>query len=195
MEEEKRIKSAFEKAWERVEGLEVDEEKIQELEYVPQGAKLVARYLGEENFNLQASLAGYEQKARSLVAKGVESTLLDNIYFPRNESDRQQSKKAIQGLGLLKKNKNGLASVASRIEQIFIQYGQARQQLYDRTKGEFEASLLQAMQQQYGMPMKLNASVESHPEFQQRWQQILAMLNFQYEEALRELKQQLLNIT
>ena len=194
MEREEKIKSAFEKAWERVEGLEAKEEKVQELEYLPQGARLVAKYLEEEKYDLLAALSSYDQKVRAFVAKGVESTLLDNIYLPRNERDRQQSKRAIEGLSLLKKSKNRVAGVTDRIEQLFHQYELARRQIYDRTKAEFEAAIMQALQQQLGTAVRANVNVENHPEFQQRWHQIMARLNFQYEEALKELKQQLSSI-
>ena len=194
MEREEKIKSAFEKAWERVEGLEAKEEKVQELEYLPQGARLAAKYLEEEKYDLLAALSSYDQKVRAFVAKGVESTLLDNIYLPRNERDRQQSKRAIEGLSLLKKSKNRVAGVTDRIEQLFHQYELARRQIYDRTKAEFEAAIMQALQQQLGTAVRANVNVENHPEFQQRWHQIMARLNFQYEEALKELKQQLSSI-
>ncbi len=55
------IKSAWEKAMEKVEKLgKPSEEELKQLEYVPAGNRLAARYLKEKTFDLDAELIKYK---------------------------------------------------------------------------------------------------------------------------------------
>lgn len=191
MAKDERIKTALEKALERVEKLEVSEDKVQELEYLPEGAKLAAQYLKDEKFDVMAALSRYDSKVRQFVLKGVEATFLGNIRLPQNERDKEENKKALAGISLVKKSKARLNTIASSLEHLFLQYEQARRQIYQGVRGQFEANLRQAMQQQFGKAAKANINVESHPEFQQGWQMAKGQLDAQYGQALEDLKREL----
>jgi hypothetical protein len=192
---EERIKSALERALERVEQVEIGEERVKELEYLPQGERLAGQYLREDNYDLMAALSTYDASVRKFVLKGVESSLLSTIRLPQNEQDRREIKKSLDGLSLLKKNRNKVAELWGTLERLFNQYEQARKQYYQRFREEFEGALRQAMQQQMGMVVRGNIKVEMHPEFQQNWRQACAKLDAQYDPALERIKQELSRLT
>lgn len=186
-----RIKTALERALEKVDKLEVSEDKVKELELFPEGAKLAARYFKGEKQDLPAALASYDAKARKYVLQGLETTLLNNIHLAQTERGKEEGKKALEGISQLKKNKGKLASLASSMEQLFQQYEQTRRQYYNKLRGEFEGALKQAMQQQAGVVVKGNVNVEAHPEFQQKWLQLCGRLDAQYQQALDAIKQEI----
>ena len=65
------IKSAFERAWERAEKVEVTEEKALELELQPEGAKIAARYLKEGDCDLAKALEEFPQGKRKYIQAGA----------------------------------------------------------------------------------------------------------------------------
>ncbi len=191
-----RIKTAWERALERMEKLEISEDKVKELEYLPEGAKLAAQFLKEDKLDLAASLSKYDAKVRKFVLKGLESTLLSNIHLPQNERAREENKKALAGISQLKKSKSRINQISDALEQLFNQYEQARRQLYGQFRAQFEGALRQALQQQQpGIAARANINVEAPPEFQQRWLETCGRLDAQYEQALNQVKQELAKIT
>lgn len=183
------IKSAFERAWERASKLEVEEEKVKELQYQPEGAKLAANFL-KEDIDLLTTLNSYEPEIRKYVQKGVEGVFLSNINLPRSERQKQETKRALEGLRLLKRDKSRLAQISGRMESLFAVYERERQNLYEQVRGEFETILRQALQQQ-GIEIRARIQVERQPEFQARWREVSAKFDLNYEERLRLLKSEL----
>ena len=118
------IKSAFEKAMERVESIgEGSEEELLKWKYIPIGQKLVADYLKEE-CNLAAEIDKYEDKAKSFVIRGVEDVLLNNINLPVNELSKKNNESAMEGIEVLKSDKAGVENVYSKIRRIFSHFEQ-----------------------------------------------------------------------
>lgn len=184
------IKSAFERAWERASKLEVEEEKVKELQYQPEGAKIAALFLKEEKIDLLALLNNYEPDVRKYVQKGAEAVFLSNINLPFNERKHQENKRALEGLRLLKKDKSRFAQILGKIDSLFSIYERERQSLYEQLRAEFESTLRQALQQQ-GIEIKARIAVERQPEFQAKWREISAKFDSNYEERLKLLKSEL----
>jgi hypothetical protein len=71
------MKSAYEKAMEKVEKLgKPTEEELKKLEYIPIGNAIAARYLQEEDFNLDAELTKHKgEGSRQYIVKGVQEIL------------------------------------------------------------------------------------------------------------------------
>lgn len=192
------IKSAFELAMEKVNKLgEVTEEERLRWKYVPEGEKLVLRYLNE-GANLIDELSSYEEKARRYVTKGIEGILLSNINLPQNDDAIKNSKKAMDGLKLIKGNKEAVENIFNRIDNIFnhyIEHGeQQRRQAYESLKAELGARLEQAATKQFGSAKAEPVNGESHPLFQTEWRQTLARLDLQYTSHLDEYKKELASI-
>jgi len=191
------MKSAWEKAMEKVEKLgKLSEEELKRLEYEPVGNRLAARCLQETNYSLDADLMKYKGTgARKYILQGAQEIFLRNIFLPKNEHDRQTTRRAMTGLKLLKENKNLLDTTIDLINNLLDYYVQAHQQAYQQFKKDFEAKLQEAnraLQQQMGAKARIEP--EQHPQFLEEWRKISSQLDAQYEKVLEEHKQQITQI-
>ena len=192
------IKSAREIAMEKLERLEgpTDEERLK-WKYIPEGERLAARYL-KEDCDLAAELSKYEEKVRRYVVEGAGEILIRNIDLPKSDLTRRNTRKAMDGLKAIKSDKVSVENVYSKMRRIFNHYveqgEQQRKQAYQTLKGEFEARVQQALQQQLGTSVGFKIDVEKQPQFQEEWRRMQAQLNSQYIKLLDEYKQELLAI-
>ncbi len=192
------MKSAWERAMERVEGLgkATDTERMQ-WKYVPEGEALAGKYLKQDS-NLTEELGQYEEKVRKYVVEGVQDILLRNINLPRDETVRKNNKRIMDGLKSLKSDKVAVENVYSNIRRIFNHYSgqgeQQRKQAYERLKVEFEVKLQQAVQQQLGTSARIKMDAEKQPQFHEEWRKVQAQLDSQYLKLLDEYKQELSRI-
>lgn len=192
------IKSAREIAMEKLEKLEgpTDEERLK-WKYIPEGERLAARYL-KEDCDLAAELSKYEEKVRRYVVEGAGEILIRNIDLPKSDLTRRNTRKAMDGLKAIKSDKVSVENVYSKMRRIFNHYveqgEQQRKQAYQTLKGEFEARVQQALQQQLGTSVGFKIDVEKQPQFQEEWRRMQAQLNSQYIKLLDEYKQELLAI-
>jgi len=191
------MKSAWEKAQEKVEKLgKLTEDEVRQIECIPIGNKLAAKYLQDTSYNLDAELTKYKGTGlRKYIAQGAQEIFLHNVILPQNERDKEMTKRALAGLKIVKENKNQLATILDRITNLLNYYEQARQQTYSQFKKGFEARLQesgQALQKQAGNPASIEAQLQV--QFQAEWHNLISQLNAQYEKALEEHKQHILKI-
>jgi hypothetical protein len=191
------MKSAWEKAQEKVEKLgKLTEEESKQLECIPIGNKLAARYLQNTDFNLDAEITRYKGTGlRKYIAQGAQEIFLHNIILPQNERDKHMTKRSMDGLRIVKENKNQLATVLDRITNLLNYYEQARQQTFTQFKKGFESRLQEsnkALQKQAGNPASLEAQLQA--QFQAEWLNVNSQLNGQYEKVLEEHKQHIQKI-
>lgn len=191
------MKSAREKAMEKAEKLgKLTDDELKLLECVPIGNRLAARYLQDANFNLDAELTKYKGTGlRKYIAKGAQEIFLSNIILPKNERDKQNIKRAMTGLRLIKENKNQLEIVLDRLTNLLNYYEQARQQAYLQFRRNFETKLQeasQALQKQPGNAATIEARLQA--QFQAEWHNLSSHLDAQYQKVLEEHKQRILKI-
>lgn len=191
------IKSAFEKAMERVEKIgKASEEEVLNWKYIPEGQKLAVSYLKDE-CNLTVEIGKYGDKEKPVVIQGAEEVLLRNINLPVNDIAKKNNKKAMEAIKTLKKDKGGVENVYSKIRNIFNHYEQEgeqqRKQTYEMLKQDFQAKIQQIMRQQ-GIPVGANIDIERQPQFQEEWRRVSAQMDSQYYSLLDEYKQEIMNI-
>ncbi|MDP2931096.1 MAG: hypothetical protein Q8O05_01190 [Chloroflexota bacterium] len=192
------IKSAREIALAKIEqlGSATEEERLR-WKYVPEGEKLAARYFNLDT-NLVTELGQFDEKFRKYVMQGVAEVLVRNIDLPRSEPAKKTTKKAMDGLKVIKTDKVGLENVYTKIRRIFNHYGkegeQQRQQAYQQLKADVEAKLFQSLQQQYGLTPGMKIDVERQPQFQEEWRRVQAQLEEPYLRLLNEYRQELLGL-
>lgn len=191
------IKSAYERALERAEKIEVSGDKLKEMKYMPEGAKLAATFLKEDKFDLAKAIAGFDADSRKYVYKGAQDALLSNIVLPRNARNKTESKRAMDGLILLKKDKSKLTQVLGKIDSLVAYYERTKQQAYDSLKKDFEGALRQAMQQQQLGMRQQNGRVdaEMQAEFQMKWREVSSRLDMDFETNLSGLKKEVERIS
>ncbi len=192
------IKSALEIAMEKAEklGKATDEERLK-WKYVPEGERLAAKYI-KQDCNLVAELSKYEENVTGYVRKGAVDILVRNINLSRNDLEKRNNKKAMEGLKTLKSDKVGVENVYTKLRRIFEYYmetgEQQRKEAYEALKTDFEAKMQQAVQQQLGPLPGIKIDVEREPQFQEEWRRIQAQLDSQYIKLLDEYKQELRSI-
>lgn len=190
---EDKIKSAFERAMEKVDKLgKATPEELAKLEHTPKGSTLAARFLREKELNLKDELAKHDESVRRYVADGVNETLFRNIILPQNSQSKETTKRAIEGILALKKSRAKAQAVVGKMEHLFNYYEQTRQQTYMKLREAFESKIAEQMRaagQQLSNKAKID--VERHPQFQAEWRRALADLSAQYERVLAEQKQEL----
>ena len=163
------IKSAFEKAMERVGGIgEPSKEEKLQWKYVPEGQKLAVAYF-KEDVNLLTELGKFKEEERRFVTKGLEEVLLRNITLPLNELAKKNNRKAMEAIKTIKKDKSGLENVYTKIRRIFEHHAQQgeqqRKQAYEMLKQDFQLRIQQAMQQQ-GLPLRADGHRDGNDEQQ-----------------------------
>jgi len=193
------MKSAFERAMERAESLgKASEEDLRKWKYLPEGEKLAAKYLRDES-DLIGEIGGYDDDARQFVVEGAQGILVNNIDLPQNEQVKKMTKKAMEAIKELKRDKVGLENVYTKLRRILNHYEQEgeqqRQQAYEAVKNDVGAKIQQAMQQQAGPSANMKINIEAQPQFQQEWRRVQAQLDAQYLTLLEEYKQEILGIS
>lgn len=192
-----RVKTALERAMERAGSLgEITPEEVKRLENVPLGNTMGVRYLKEPGYDLEGEISKKKGTGtRKYILKGIEGTLLGNIELPRDASTKSSSKKALQGLILIKENKKATNASVGKIETLFSYYEQARQQLLLELKKQLE-SRQEEMQKtfQYRIGANAKMQMESQQQFQEEARASLAQLDRQYSDTLEAHKQELENI-
>lgn len=192
------IKSALEIAMEKVNQMEdpTEEEKLQ-WKYIPEGEKLAGRYL-KEKVNLIAELNKFEEGIRKYIINGATGILARNISLPVNDYVKQNNKKAMDGLKLMKTDKVAVENVYSKIRYIFNHYAeqgeQQKKQAYESLKADLGERLRQALQQQMSPMMNAKIDIERQPQFQQEWRKIQQQIDSQYTGHLNEYVRELIEL-
>jgi len=190
------IKSAYEIAMEKVARIEAatPEERLK-WNAMPKGEQLAARYL-KEDVNLIVELNKFDEKERPYVTSGFVDVLARNIDLPKNDAVKKATRKAMDGIKLVKKDKTAVENVYSKMRFIFNHYSeqgeQQRKQAYEQLKVQFAAKVQQAMQKQMGTSARIDMSnLERTPQFQEEWRRVMSQLEDQYVAHLDEYRKEL----
>jgi hypothetical protein len=187
------IKSSLEIAMEKAAKLgEASQEEVTEWKYTPKGRRLAVEYLSGE-CNLMAELAKYDDTEKQHIAKGVQDVLLREIVLPKSKEAKNKNKRAMEGVGLVKKDKVALENIFTKMRRIFRHYEEngegQRQQAYEMLKRDFELKLQQAAQTM-GVS-GVGVDVERHPQFQEEWRRLQVQLDSQYKSMINECKDEI----
>ena len=190
------MKSAREIALEKIKdiGEPTEDEKLR-WQYLPLGEKLAGKYL-EENIILSTELSKYKGRAKKYVLKGLEETLVDNIYILKNDAAKRRNKKAMEGIKEIKKDKVAAENVFSKMRSLFkhdLEEGEKqREQVFNNIKEKCELQLRQAAQQKYGQAAgQMEMKAEQHPKFQEEVRRVMAQIDSGYLNHLDNFKKEL----
>jgi hypothetical protein len=195
------IKSAFEIAMEKANKIEAatPEERIQ-WKFKPKGEQMAGKYL-KDDLNLLAEVSKFTDEERKYVTQGAVEVLARAIDLPKNEILIKTTRKAMDGIKLLKKDKASVENIFNKIRYILTHYTkegeQQKKQAYEQVKIQFTAKLQQALQQQRGAGARMdisNIDIERHPQFQEEWRKVIAQMETQYNEHLNEYRHELIEL-
>lgn len=188
-----RIKSAYEMAMERFQQRkEVHPDEIEKMDHIPAGKALAAKFLWEKDFDLVSEINKHPDKIKKYMADGAQETFLSNIQLPVDRSTLETTKKALEGIALLKVNKEALREVSVQLEQLFNYYEKTIEQAFGQFKEMFSAKIaasMKSIEQRVGSKIKIDP--EKQPGFREEWMRAISSLNAQYNQLLAEQKEKL----
>lgn len=190
-----KIKSAFEKAMEKADLVQkASPDQLKRIEYVSSGNTIGARYIRGDVRDLSAELSSYDTETRAHLVTGVKETLARNLSLPLDPQSKNTVDKALKGLLELVGDKADIKQVCDQIAHLLTYYEGASQQEYLRFKQEF-AALLNDPRNPLAMQIGpgFSGDIERLPQFREEWRKVRGQLDRQYEQALSDQKQMLLN--
>ena len=189
------IKSAWELALEKTEGLQIDSEKIKSELTIKEGRQIAAALLNDIDVTKEETAERYHAfsgEKKKLIKEGMALTLLSNLTLPRNSLFKDTFSKVLD-LGLIIADGNEqIKEILGQLEGFFTQYLENQDDLIDRLKAQFEPHLKQKEAQlraQYGPNFTLRP--EQDAEFMKILDQQLSKLDDQYTQILTQAKEQI----
>lgn len=168
---------------------EIPQSEINRMEFVPEGQALAAKYLKEKGFDLLSEAGKHPEDMKNYILEGAQETFLSNILLPADKSALEANKRAMDGLLLIKRNKNGLKEALSQLEHLFQYYERTMEQAFGQFKERYAAKMdasLKTMEKRMGRKIKIDP--EKQPGFREEWLRAVSGINGQYEQLLREQK-------
>ncbi len=161
-------------------------------ENLKKGMQFTAEYLNGTQDSLSGILAEQEPAQQEAVRKGMLSSLLRNLFLPRDEDGIKRIELAVQGIVALNKGTGDIAALCQELQTITSQYGQHRNQLYDQLKEQMRMQIEQMIARKTGMkPDSSKIDPTAEPQFKEQWTRLEADLEGQYGQALEQFKAQL----
>ncbi|MDI9428755.1 MAG: hypothetical protein QM434_02565, partial [Spirochaetota bacterium] len=189
------IKSAWELALEKTEGLQIDSEKIKSELTIKEGRQIAAALLNDIDVTKEETAERYNAfsgEKKRLIKEGMALTLLSNLTLPRNTLFKDTFSKVLD-LGLIIADGNEqVKEILGQLEGFFTQYLENQDDLIERLKTQFEPHLKQKEAQlraQYGPNFTLRP--EQDAEFMKILDQQLSKLDDQYTQILTQAKEQI----
>ncbi len=189
-----KIKTAYERAMEKVADINISSEELNQEEKRNQGKSLAGKFLGEESFQLEAAVNEYSSADQPYVVKGILESLMGNLSLPTTELAFNTNQKALQGITRLKRDKNAAGEIVKGIETLFEYYVQSLKQAQMSLQEELQKKLQEQPQMQQQMGGQMSMSPEVSAEFQREWLRTKERIDQQYEQHLREYKNRLMAI-
>ena len=188
------IKSALELALERTAGIKSDKSglKIKELENEGKrlAAKLVSGEISGEDFT--KDMKKHDKESAKSVAGGCLSVFTSNLKLPSDEDFQEPLNKVSEGLQLIVKEKQHIKVMFDQISQFFSRYVETRKQIEEQLIAQYEPQLKRKemeISRQTGTEIRLSPMQD--PEFVQILKKQTSELDKQYNEALRQAKEQI----
>jgi len=155
------------------------------------GMRLAAEYLNDKISDLTEEISKQGPEKQVEIRKGMAQTLLRNIVLPRDEDLSAEGKKALQGVLSLSGSGAEISAICGELSQILEQYGQHKEQ----TTEQLDAALKAQLQQQFtenGQEMPENISASMHPQYADELSKMMTSLNNQYNDAMDQRKEMIL---
>lgn len=156
------------------------------------GMRLAADFLNDKTTDIAAALGSLPGPDQIEVRQGMARTLLRNIVLPRDEELQASGRKALQGILALSGDGGDIQSICRELEQILEQYGQHK----DQTTRQLEDAIRAQMEQQQQMAGRSESrgsvNPKMHPQYHEELSKMLTSLNNQYNEAMDQRKEMIL---
>ena len=190
------IKSSWEIALERTKDVVPDKENLEQNRFGTEGKKLVSRYLGDPEADLQELLEPFEGKQAGWVRDGVRDALLSNLTLPADEFALKRSRRAGEGFGALSTNDRKLRMLLGQLEQFFQEYLGERNRMRQEVDRAYEPRRQQKeaeLEKKTGQRVQINP--QNDPEYVGLMRQQLLMVDDRYGQVLQGVRDELTSMS
>ncbi|MGD9947198.1 MAG: DUF6657 family protein [Desulfobulbus sp.] len=186
------IKSTMDLVMERAArmGMATPEEMRHE-ENLKKGMQSTVDFLNGTNPSLAELLADFAAGEQESVRRGMLTSLLRNLFLPRDEEGIARIERAIAGIIELNTATPDVGALCRELQTIVLQYGQHRQQLQDQLKEQVRMQIEQLLIRKGMQADSMQFDPTTEPQFKEQWARLEADLDGQYGQALEQFKAQL----
>lgn len=157
---------------------------------VKTGMRLAADFLNQKETDLAQLLAAQPAKDQVAIRKGMAQTLLRNIVLPRDEQLQASGKIALQGVLAIDGKSAEIKAICQELEQLLQQYGRHKEQMTQQLEDAIRAQLEQQQVAQGREGQAVNPAM--HPQYREELSKMLTSLNNQYNDAMKQRKEMIL---
>jgi len=188
-----KIKSALELALEKTADLKTDKSAVKKNMITREGKVAISGFLEDAaKSNLQEKLQDYKGEELEWFKSGAVETVMANITLPRIEADLNKLPPLSDALSYLSGSREEVEGTFEQLGQLFSQYLSNLDQLEEALKKQYEPQLRQKemkLRQQTGQEIHLRP--EQDPEFMQILSEQLSRMDQQYNDVLKQAKEQI----
>ena len=191
-----KIRSAWEIALEKTEGIHADKEKMQHKNDVEAVRRIAGSFLSADIVDTESLRKDLGTHAPDAVREGLMMTIESNLSLPQSENEGDGRLERLKTLLSIATSDNPQAmGLMEELTQFLKQYPLHRKDLLEKMKAQYKPVLEEKAAQlskQYGTEIHLN--FENDKEFIEAARQNLERLEAQYQATLTNAKKQMAQI-
>ena len=188
-----KIKSAWEIALEKTEGITIDKEKMKYQSDVEKARKAAGSYMLADKADDEAFINNLKDIAPKAVKEGLLMTADANISLPESEEGNEERFRRIKTIiAIASDNNSNALALTDELIGFLNQYPLHRKDLVEKMKAQYKPILdekSEKLSKQYGQDIHL--TYENDKEFMEAASKNLERLENQYQQTVRNAKAQL----
>lgn len=188
-----KIKSAWEIALEKTEGITIDKEKMKYQSDVEKARKAAGSYMLADKADDEAFINNIKDIDPKAMKDGLLMTADANISLPESEEGNEERFRRIKTIiAIASDNNSNALALTDELIGFLNQYPLHRKDLVEKMKAQYKPILdekSEKLSKQYGQEVHL--SYESDKEFMEAASKNLERLENQYQQTVRNAKAQL----
>ena len=189
------IKTQWEIVQEKLKNLAYSEEDTKRDYWSQEGRKIAGRFLREKKTVISQELSSYPAQAHEVICEAIERVLLSNIILASTKVQKEENRRALEGLLQLKGNPPLLMKLSAEIEQIADAYLREKEDYHKQLRQTAERTVNEkkkAIEAQTGMRVRID--IERQPEFIEQWRNIASQIESHYAQMLDRCKEEIRNL-
>lgn len=188
-----KIKSAWEIALEKTEGITIDKEKMKYQSDVEKARKAAGSYMLADKADDEAFINNLKDIDPKAVKEGLLMTANANISLPESEEGNEERFRRIKTIiAIASDNNSNALALTDELIGFLNQYPLHRKDLVEKMKAQYKPILdekSEKLSKQYGQDIHL--TYENDKEFMEAASKNLERLENQYQQTVRNAKAQL----
>lgn len=184
-----RIKSAWEIALEKTEGMEIDQEKIRHNSTIDKIRRIAGTYITDNEESKESLKDKLKEFSPSLLKEALSQTVLNSLVLPQDDTGLDEKREKIAAIITLAFPDGEITGLYNEIAAHLMQYPKHKEELVKKLKDQIEPMLREKeaqMREKYGQSVHL--TLENDKEAMEMVKSYIDRLNQQYQEVLDEGK-------